>query len=238
MGSYRNGRLIARSVMPPEAWAQIQEFGIFDEPIQVVLVARAGASGPAVPALRHGSAARGRRRGGRGGAWASSVPGSSYEAEVEEEGEEDSEEDEPARGSDPAGSHRALRARPGAPREPAARGGGRAEEDHRWEYVGDGGPGAGGSAGAVDARTRYTNIPARNRQILASRSSRNPCVMNTSTAASVCGALTPQTPPASSRLRNPPARTPAPPDCRASAACWRTPATRHSRRDRRWRSSG
>ena len=43
MGSYRNGRLIARSVMPPEAWDQITQYGIFDEPVQVVLVARAAA---------------------------------------------------------------------------------------------------------------------------------------------------------------------------------------------------
>src|SRR5687767_9978859 len=45
MGSCRNGRLVARSVMPPEAWQQIQEFGIFDEPVQVVLVARAAPPG-------------------------------------------------------------------------------------------------------------------------------------------------------------------------------------------------
>ena len=45
MGSYRNGRLVARSVMPPEAWAQIDQYGIFDEPVQVVLVARAAPPG-------------------------------------------------------------------------------------------------------------------------------------------------------------------------------------------------
>ena len=45
MGSYRNGRLVARSVMPPEAWEQIEGYGIFDEPVQVVLVARAAPPG-------------------------------------------------------------------------------------------------------------------------------------------------------------------------------------------------
>src|SRR6266550_8339768 len=45
MGSFRNGRLIARSVMPPEAWAQIQEYHIFNEPVQVVLVARTASPG-------------------------------------------------------------------------------------------------------------------------------------------------------------------------------------------------
>ena len=45
MGSYRNGRLIARAVLPPEAWRQIEEFGIFGEPVQIVLVARAAPPG-------------------------------------------------------------------------------------------------------------------------------------------------------------------------------------------------
>src|SRR3954471_18011590 len=40
MGTYRNGRLVARAVLSPEAWAQIEEHGFFDEPLQVVLVAR------------------------------------------------------------------------------------------------------------------------------------------------------------------------------------------------------
>jgi hypothetical protein len=90
MGSYRNGRLIARSVMPPEAWDQITQYGIFDEPVQVVLVARAAPPGlqcqlyamvplpdeeddePEEP-------------------WAASVPGASYEASVEENEEEEAE---------------------------------------------------------------------------------------------------------------------------------------------------
>jgi hypothetical protein len=33
MGTYRNGRLVARSVMSPEAWEQIQAHGFFDEPL-------------------------------------------------------------------------------------------------------------------------------------------------------------------------------------------------------------
>ncbi|HEY8196736.1 MAG TPA: hypothetical protein VIG04_07150, partial [Gemmatimonadales bacterium] len=40
MGTYRNGRLVARAVLSPEAWEQIEEHGFFDEPLQVVLVAR------------------------------------------------------------------------------------------------------------------------------------------------------------------------------------------------------
>ena len=45
MATYRNGRLVARSVMTPEAWAQIEEHGFFEEPLQVVLVARVAPPG-------------------------------------------------------------------------------------------------------------------------------------------------------------------------------------------------
>jgi hypothetical protein len=86
MGSYRNGRLVARSVLPPEAWGQIDEYGVFDEPVQIVLVARAAPPGlqcqlyamiplpddeddePEEP-------------------WSASVPGASYESTVEDEAE-------------------------------------------------------------------------------------------------------------------------------------------------------
>ncbi|MEO7985319.1 MAG: hypothetical protein ABI766_02210 [Gemmatimonadales bacterium] len=45
MGTFRDGKLVARSVVPPEAWEQIVELKIFDEPVQVVLVARAAPPG-------------------------------------------------------------------------------------------------------------------------------------------------------------------------------------------------
>jgi hypothetical protein len=93
MGSFRNGRLVARSVMPPEAWAQIDEYGIFDEPVQVVLVARAGPPGvqcqlyAMVPLPDE-------EEDEPDEPWAASVPGSSYEASIEES-DEDEDEDEP-----------------------------------------------------------------------------------------------------------------------------------------------
>jgi len=93
MGSFRNGRLVARSVMPPEAWAQIDEYGIFDEPVQVVLVARAGPPGvqcqlyAMVPLPDE-------EEDEPDEPWAASVPGSSYEASIEDL-DEDEEEDEP-----------------------------------------------------------------------------------------------------------------------------------------------
>jgi len=90
MGSYRNGRLIARSVMPPEAWDQITRYGIFDEPVQVVLVARAAPPGlqcqlyAMVPLPEEEDDEPEEP-------WAASVPGASYEASVED-GEEDESE--------------------------------------------------------------------------------------------------------------------------------------------------
>src|SRR4051812_36870457 len=90
MGTYRNGRLVARAVMTPEAWAQIEEHGFFDEPLQVVLVARVAPPGlqcqlfamVPLPAEESDEATE---------PWAASVPGSSYEASVE--GEDDDAED-------------------------------------------------------------------------------------------------------------------------------------------------
>jgi hypothetical protein len=82
MGTFRNGRLVARSVLSPEAWAQIQEHGFFDEPLQVVLVARVAPPGlqcqlfAMVPILEEES-------DGPDEPWASSVPSSSYEASLE-----------------------------------------------------------------------------------------------------------------------------------------------------------
>jgi hypothetical protein len=87
MGTYRNGRLVARSVLSPEAWAQIQEHGFFDQPLQVVLVARVAPPGlqcqlfamVPLPEEDPEEAAE---------PWAASVPSSSYEASLDEESAE------------------------------------------------------------------------------------------------------------------------------------------------------
>jgi hypothetical protein len=92
MGSYRNGRLVARSVMPPEAWAQIDEYGIFDQPVQVVLVARAAP--PGVQCQLYAMVPLPEEEDEPEEPWAASVPGSSYEASVEESEEEEDEEEE------------------------------------------------------------------------------------------------------------------------------------------------
>jgi hypothetical protein len=82
MGTYRNGRLVARSVLSPEAWEQIQEHGFFDEPLQVVLVARVAPPGLqcqlfAMVPLPEEDPQEGDEP------WASSVPSSSYEASLD-----------------------------------------------------------------------------------------------------------------------------------------------------------
>jgi hypothetical protein len=90
MGTYRNERLVARSVISPEAWAQIEEHRFFDEPLQVVLVARVAPPGlqcqlfamVPVPDEETEEAEE---------PWAASVPSSSYEATIESE--EDDEDD-------------------------------------------------------------------------------------------------------------------------------------------------
>jgi hypothetical protein len=90
MGTYRNGRLVARTVMAPEAWGQIQENGYFQQPLQVVLVARLAPPGlqcqlfAMVPIPEDES--------DREEPWSTSVPSSSYEASLEEEA---TQEDDP-----------------------------------------------------------------------------------------------------------------------------------------------
>ncbi|HEU5304890.1 MAG TPA: hypothetical protein VFU40_09630 [Gemmatimonadales bacterium] len=85
MGTYRNDRLVARSVLSPEAWAQIQELGFFDQPLQVVLVARLAPPGlqcqlfAMVPIPDEDSPDEAEEP------WAVSVPSSAYEASVERE---------------------------------------------------------------------------------------------------------------------------------------------------------
>jgi hypothetical protein len=91
MGTYRNGRLVARTVISPEAWAQIEEHGFFDHPLQVVLVARVAPPGlqcqlfAMVPLPDEDSEEADEP-------WAASVPSSSYEASLD---------DEPAEQQDP-----------------------------------------------------------------------------------------------------------------------------------------
>jgi hypothetical protein len=87
MGTYRNDRLVARSVLSPEAWAQIEEHGFFDHPLQVVLVARVAPPGLqcqlfAMVPLPEDDPEEADEP------WAASVPSSSYEASLDDEAAE------------------------------------------------------------------------------------------------------------------------------------------------------
>jgi hypothetical protein len=88
MATYRNGRLVARSVMTPEAWAQIEEHRFFDQPLQVVLVARVAPPGLqcqlfAMVPLPDDETEESEEP------WAASLPGASYEASLSSEEDED-----------------------------------------------------------------------------------------------------------------------------------------------------
>jgi hypothetical protein len=102
MGSYRNGRLVARAVLPPEAWHQIQEYGIFDEPVQVVLVARAAPPGLQCQLYAMVPLPDEDEEDEENEPWTASVPGSSYESVIEEE--DDAEDDDPAVAPIPLGN--------------------------------------------------------------------------------------------------------------------------------------
>lgn len=105
MGTYRGDRLIARCVLPPAAWAQIEEYGLFDEPVPVVLVARESPPGlqcqlfamVPVPDLDEDELDEDEEGDEP---WAASVPGAGYEAAIaeeataEEEGDADEDEDD------------------------------------------------------------------------------------------------------------------------------------------------
>ena len=80
MGTYRGGKLVARSVVPPEAWEQIQELHIFDEPVQVVLVARAAPPGLQCQLYAMVELGQGEEEEGSEEPWASSVPRPQFES--------------------------------------------------------------------------------------------------------------------------------------------------------------
>ena len=102
MGSFRNGRLSPGRSCRPRRGRQIDEYGIFDEPVQVVLVARAAPPGlqcqlyAMVPLPDEEDDEPDEP-------WAASVPGSSYEASIEDSDEERRRQRRAPGGADPAG---------------------------------------------------------------------------------------------------------------------------------------
>jgi hypothetical protein len=93
MGTYRSGKLVARSVVPPEAWEQILELRIFDEPVQVVLVARAAPPGLQCQLYAMVDLEQSEEEGESDEPWASSVPKPHFESQS---GRSDEGVEEPA----------------------------------------------------------------------------------------------------------------------------------------------
>lgn len=107
MGTFRDDRLVARCVLPPEAWEQIDDYGLLDEPVQVVLLAREAPPGlqcqlfavvPVPDDLDDEDAEDDEPEE----PWAASVPSSGYEAAVEAMESED--DDEPSVATLPLGN--------------------------------------------------------------------------------------------------------------------------------------
>jgi hypothetical protein len=99
MGTYRGERLVARCVLPPEAWQEIQEFGLFSEPVPVVLVAREAMPGlqcqlfALLPVPEGIETDEDDGDEGENEPWAASVPGSGYEAAADESAADDGDEE-------------------------------------------------------------------------------------------------------------------------------------------------
>jgi hypothetical protein len=91
MGTYRNGRLVARSVMAPETWDHIEQERYFDEPLQVVLVAREAPPGLQCQLFAMIPISEGEEGEETNEPWAASVPSSSYEATLASDSAEEEE---------------------------------------------------------------------------------------------------------------------------------------------------
>jgi hypothetical protein len=95
MGTFRGDRLVSRCVLPPEAWEQIEDYGLLDDPVQVVLLAREAPPGLqcqlfAVVEVPDNLEDDEDEDDEPEEPWAASVPGAGYEAALDE-GEDDDE---------------------------------------------------------------------------------------------------------------------------------------------------
>jgi hypothetical protein len=97
MATYRGDRLVARCVLPPEAFQELEEQGIFEDPVPVVLVAQEAPPGLqcrlfAMIALPEGLE---EDEDEEAEPWAASVPSSGYEAAIADAAEEEESEEDP-----------------------------------------------------------------------------------------------------------------------------------------------
>jgi hypothetical protein len=95
MGTFRGDQLIARCVLSPEAWDEIEEAGIFEEPVPVVLVAQEAPPGlqcrlfAMIPLVELTDDEEEDEEEAE--PWAASVPSSRYEEAIAEEEDDDGE---------------------------------------------------------------------------------------------------------------------------------------------------
>jgi hypothetical protein len=87
MGTYRDARLVARCVLSPDAWEEIQGRHFLDEPRQVVLVAREAPPGLQCQlfAMLPLSELEGMEEEEGAEPWRASVPGSGYDDDADGE---------------------------------------------------------------------------------------------------------------------------------------------------------
>ena len=112
MATWRDEKLVARCVLPPETWEQIDDFGLLEDPVQVVLLAREAPPGlqcqlfaivPLPEDLEQDDEEEDEDEDDAEEPWAASVPSSAYEKVVAESEEED-EDDEPQVATLPLGT--------------------------------------------------------------------------------------------------------------------------------------
>lgn len=95
MGTFRGDRLIARCVLSPEAWDEIEDAGVFEEPVPVVLVAQEAPPGlqcrlfAMIPLVDLVDDEDDDEEGEESEPWSASVPSSRYEEAVAAEEDDD-----------------------------------------------------------------------------------------------------------------------------------------------------
>ena len=113
MATWRDDKLVARCVLPPETWEQIDDFGLLEEPVQVVLLAREAPPGlqcqlfaivPLPEELEEADEEEDEDEEDAEEPWAASVPSSAYEKVIAESEEDDDEDDEPQVATLPLGT--------------------------------------------------------------------------------------------------------------------------------------
>ena len=98
MGTYRGDQLIARCVLSPEAWDEIEEAGVFEEPVPVVLVAQEAPPGlqcrlfAMIPLVELVDDEDDEEGEDDAEPWAASVPSSRYEEAIAAGDEDDDDE--------------------------------------------------------------------------------------------------------------------------------------------------